>query len=119
MKRLISLLLLIPTIGWAQEQPKQPQPKMLFTQAPCSPAPQMFETIKNYNEELLFIGDGTIFGARGMPYRGGLMFFTNQESGTYSIVKVFADGIACLISNGTGFAPYSGTQPYGPNKDKL
>ena len=83
----------------------------LYTMAPCDKVDTMFDLVsEKYNEELLFIGNGMIFSPQQMPYRGGMFFFTNQETGSFSIVQVFQDGMACMIMNGRNFAPYSGPQ---------
>ena len=77
----------------------------------------MTETIKNYKEELLFSGTGLTFGAGAeQPYRGGMFFFVNQETGSWTLLQTFSDGMACMIMNGKNFQPYSGEQPYGDKK---
>jgi hypothetical protein len=45
-------------------------------------------------------------------YNGGMFFFVNQETGSFSIINVYSDGMACLMQSGTGFAPYTGAQPW-------
>ena len=108
MKKILGLLLLVaPTIALAQDS----RPRMLMTAAPCDQIDKIFSTVFNYQEQLLFIGQGMTFAPSGTPYNGGLFFFTNQDTGTFSVVQVFADGVACMIMNGTQFEPYSGEQP--------
>ena len=36
------------------------------------------------------------------------MYFVNQETGSWSLVALFKDGIACLVANGRAFEPYNG-----------
>ena len=117
------LLLLAPvtmssmtgSIAQAQESktPEGEKPT-IFTRAPCDPLPNMIETIAKYKEDLLFIGDGMTFSAQtGRPNNGGMMFFVNQDTGTWSMLQLFADGMSCMIMNGKRFEPYTGPSPYG------
>lgn len=110
MKKTIAAVLLffLATIAVAQEQPNQP--KILPLQAQCSFFTNMAETIGKYEEQLLFTGEGMSFGPGGVPFRGGMMFFVNQDTGTWSVVQLFADGMACLVFNGSQFEPYVGQQ---------
>ena len=117
------LLLLAPvtmagmtaSLAQAQESktPEGEKPT-IFTRAPCDPLPNMIETIAKYKEDLLFIGDGMTFSAKtGQPHNGGMMFFVNQDTGTWSMLQLFADGMSCMIMNGKRFEPYTGPSPYG------
>lgn len=108
MKKILGLLLLVVVPLTAQAQGKTG----LYTMAPCDTVDAMFDLIsKKYEEELLFTGNGMIFSPQQQPYTGGMFFFTNQEKGSYSVVKVFGDGMACMITNGRQFTPYTGPQP--------
>ena len=114
MKKILSLLLLVPTLVWAQDNNQQQMPGSLAltTVAPCDPIPKMFGVIEKYREGLLFQGTGMTFLPDRRPLTGGLFLFVNQEKGTFSVVQVFNDGIACMIANGRDFAPYGGLQPW-------
>ena len=137
MKRIISLVLLvlIAQTSWANDWfpqvPSEPKSELekiptvpntqqqvsLFLRAPCDTFEKMTETIKKYKEDLLFSGTGLTFSAQtGQPYNGGMFFFTNQETGSWTILQGFADGMACMIMNGRNFRPYTGEQPYGDKK---
>lgn len=104
--------LLVGSAALSQEQQgTQPQNSpMYFTRSACDIAPVMMDLLVNkYREELLFTGNGMTFDARtGQPMKGGLFFFTNQDTGSFSVVQVFADGIGCMLMNGTNFTPYLG-----------
>lgn len=107
MKRLIPILLLVASCVPAHAQ----DAKKFFVQQPCAPFPQMFQTVANYGEQMLFTGSGLQFGAQdGQPFTGGSFFFVNQDTGTWSHIMVYGDGMGCMISNGTNFEPYTGTQ---------
>ena len=84
MKKILSLLLFVPMIAWAQDNNQQQMPGSLglTTVAPCD------------------------------PVTGGLFIFVNQDKGTFSIVQVFNDGVACMLANGRQFTPYGGPQPW-------
>jgi len=103
----VLLAVLFGTIAAAQEENTQ-QPKVLPLQAQCDPFPKMVETIAKYNEELLFIGEGMTFGVGNIPFKGGMMFFVNQDTGSWSMVQLFNDGMSCMVFMGEGFMPYTG-----------
>ena len=112
-------LLLLTTNPLAAEVNKLPKGDIptLFTRAPCDPLPKMLQTMKKYKEELLFTGNGMTFSAKtGEPFRGGMMFFVNQDTGTWSMLQLFGDGMSCMIMNGRDFEPFAGKPMY---KDKL
>ena len=145
MKKILSLAILILLVcsqpsfanDWFKQQPPQkevepkvgdnmPIPKTVDPQLrqspavilrqPCDRADKMFEVLKKYKEHLLFVGKGMTFGIQGQPYNGGMMFFTNQDTGSWTVLQIYGDGMACMIMNGTEFNPYSGDQPYGEKK---
>ncbi len=83
--------------------------KIFIAKQPCDVLSKMIDVVKGYNEELLFLGEGMSFAAQsGKGFMGGMMFFTNQNTGTWSMLQVFGDGTGCLVMNGKDFAPYSG-----------
>ena len=91
-------------------------PALLLKQ-PCDKADKMFDTIKKYEELMLFTGEGLTFGLQNQVYNGGMFFFVNQDTRSWTMLQVYADGMACMIFNGKNFEPYMGTQPdYGENK---
>jgi len=93
--------------------PGQNQSLGVFLKAPCGPITEMTNTIKKYREEMLFHGTGLTFSPQNQVYNGGMFFFTNQQTGSWTIMQVFPDGMACMIMNGKNFQPYTGAQPYG------
>jgi hypothetical protein len=98
---------LFATTALAQEQN---QNKRFITTQACDPVMEMSAIIVGkYKEQPLFQGDGLQFAApTGQPYQSGMMFFVNQESGTWSLVSLYSDGTACMVANGTKFEPYTG-----------
>ena len=88
----------------------------VFLKAPCGKFEDMRNTIIRYKEELLFNGTGLTFSPQNQPYIGVMMFFTNQDTGSWTLLQVFSDGMSCMIMNGKNFQPYVGEQPYGDKK---
>ena len=101
--------------AFAQDNGNPNTAKIFVAKQPCDVLPKMMEVIKGYKEELLFLGEGMSFAAQsGKGFMGGMMFFTNQDTGTWSMLQLYGDGTACLVINGRGFVPYSGpTIPEG------
>ena len=91
------------TVVVAQESTKRILPIALQ----CDNVENMFSLIKDYGEQPLFMGNGMITLLDGQIVQGGTMFFVNQETGTWSMVTLFADGTSCMTQLGTGFSPYS------------
>ena len=121
MKYLIALSLIF-TVSSASTQETMPQPnnmKTFITRQPCDTWERMLSTPAKYKEEMLFTGNAMQFSAAtGQPYTGGMFFFTNQNTGSWTMLMVYGDGIACMVANGKQFAPYSGKQP-NFNEDDL
>ena len=106
-----------PTVPNELKPKEQTQQMSLLLRAPCATFVEMTNTIKKYKEELLFSGTGLTFSAQtGQPYNGGMFFFTNQDTGSWTLLQAFGDGMACMIMNGRNFQPYVGDQPYGEQK---
>jgi hypothetical protein len=101
--------------AFAQDNGNPNTAKIFVAKQPCDVLPKMMEVIKGYKEELLFLGEGMSFAAQsGKGFMGGMMFFTNQDTNTWSMLQLYGDGTACLVMNGRGFVPYSGpTIPEG------
>jgi len=98
---------LLATTAFAQEQN---QSKRFITTQACDPVVKMSDVVMNkYGEQPLFQGEGIQFAApTGQPYKSAMMFFVNQDSGTWSLVSLYEDGTACMVANGRDFEPYSG-----------
>ncbi len=99
---------LLATTAFAQEEEKQS--KLFITQQACDPVMEISAIIVGkYKEQPLFQGAGVQFAASsGQPYQSGMMFFVNQDKGTWSLVSLYPDGTACMVANGTEFEPYTG-----------
>ena len=105
-----------PIIPKTVDPQTQQSPAVILRQ-PCGRADKMFETIKRYEELMLFTGEGLTFGVQNQVYNGQMFFFVNQNTGSWTVLQVYKNGMACMIFNGKNFEPYSGKQPdYGENK---
>lgn len=112
MKKILGLLLLVPTLVSAQEIKPEDQ-KMFWARQYCGPMNEVFKTPEKYKEGMLFAGDGVNFEARsGMMYQSGMFFFVNQDTGSWTMINVYNDGVACVVQTGKRFAPYTGSQPW-------
>lgn len=68
------------------------------------------ELIDNYNETLLFYGDGIITwedtdGSTGQ-IGSHTQMFVNQSTGTWSLIQVYDKNTTCFLTGGVGFEPY-------------
>ena len=99
---------LLATTALAQEQ--NGQSKRFITTQACDPVLTMSDIVMNkYGEQPLFQGQGLQFAAQtGQAFRSSMMFFVNQDSGTWSLISLYPDGTACMVANGRDFQPYSG-----------
>ena len=95
-------LLIVAQPLWAQ------QTKQFMTAQPCDNVLSITETItKKYGEQPLFVGNGNQLSASdGNWYSSSMMYFVNQDSGTWSLVSLYSDGTACMVAAGTNFEPY-------------
>ena len=98
---------ILASAAFAQEQ--NTTKRFITTQA-CDSVVKMSDIVMNkYGESPLFRSMGLQFAApQGQPYRSDMMFFVNQDSGTWSLIALYEDGTACMVANGKNFEPYSG-----------
>ena len=96
---------LLAPAAHAQEQ-KQ---KQFIVSQPCDRAEVMADTIvNNYGEQPLIVAEGNQLSARtGEWYASSMMYFVNQDSGTWSLMSLYADGTGCMVAAGTKFEPYT------------
>ena len=81
--------------------------KPYYTRAPCTPFQVSADLLAEYGETILLTGNLLTFPAQdNEPAMGRMVFSTNQDTGTYSIIQLFPDGMACLIGSGFAFEPY-------------
>lgn len=103
MIRMALALTLLPTVSLAQENNLQ----YFYTRQDCAPVIEMIDNISSYNETPLFTSEAAVVGSDGKLYTGSGMFFVNQDTGTWSLVTLYADGTACMAAFGSKFEPYT------------
>lgn len=95
------------TLACATAADAQENTKFFYTRQECAPVPEMVATTTGvYSELPLFSGTGVTFGIDSVPFQGGAMFFVNQDTGTWTLLTLYADGTACMTAVGTDFEPY-------------
>ena len=90
--------------------PLQAQESRVFvTEQICLPVQQMtFKVMNDYGETPLFSADGIQFSATdGNTYKSNMMYFVNQDTGTWTLISLYGDNIGCMVATGTNFKPYS------------
>jgi len=111
MKYLItSFVVLLSTSVFAQETDRT----YFFTRAECWPSEKFMSMVMTrWNEEALFTGTSMTFSQDGRSFPGGMMFFVNQDSGTWTLANLYPDGTICIQNAGTDFSPFSIKKPKG------
>lgn len=99
------IVTLLPGIVTAQQMEKQ-----YITTHFCGPFAEVIQTPDTYGETLLFTSNGITFSttAQNQPAQSGAFFFVNQATGTWTLINVYGDGMACLAQAGSEFEPYVG-----------
>ena len=65
------------------------------------------KTVINWGEKPLVKSIGTQFGPNDAKYKSSMMYFVNQDTGTWSLIALYPNNMACLIAAGTKFEPYT------------
>ena len=98
--------LLIPAQVMAEENTE----KMFYTVNACDRWDKVATKMAKYQEDVLFTGSLVQFHMSQQPYNGHMLFQVNQETGTWSLVSLWDDGMACVVAVGKEFAPFSQSQ---------
>lgn len=106
-KLAISLCLIcVANITFAQEQ--EFEVKKFFTVQDCAPVQYITRLAMNeFGEKPLFYGIGTQTAAEtGEDIQSDMMLFVNQDSGSWSLVSRYQEGMGCIVAVGNQFTPY-------------
>ena len=106
MLRLINLAFILCLTAPIVSAQDQQDTKYFYTRQECYPLPAFLDTITQYGEDALFSSSGLTFDTDGTPYPGGVMFFVNQDTGTWTLGTLYPDGTVCITGVGTNFEPY-------------
>lgn len=93
------ILPFIATSALAQDRP-------FDARMPCNTVEFVAEQSVKYKEETLFNGKMLQQHASGQMVPSEFVFTVNQDTGTWTMVSLFPNGIACMVANGTDFEPY-------------
>ena len=63
--------------------------------------------VVNWGEKPLIQSQGIQFGPDNSKYESSMMYFVNQSTGTWSLLALYPQNMACVIAAGTKFTPYS------------
>ena len=87
---------------------QQENTKFFISKQPCQPWQQMTSTFAGWEESVLFTGEVVQFDVKDNAFQSFMMFQVNQDSGTWSLLSIYREGVACLIASGNKFEPYVG-----------
>ena len=80
---------------------------------PCDTRENIFPVLKNNKESLLINGTGLLKSAiNGRNYKSRFGLFANQDTGSFTVLIMFSDGLACMLYPGANFEAYTGEQPW-------
>ena len=71
----------------------------------CGSIDAIYGVLRKYDEIPFVLGDITIQTPDGKFWSGEMEIIVNPDSGTYSIIGIFEDEIACIIALGDRFRP--------------
>lgn len=64
-------------------------------------------TVINWGEKPLIKAQGVQTAPNGKKYQSSMMYFVNQDTGTWSLIALYPNQWACIIAAGTKMEPYS------------
>jgi hypothetical protein len=107
MKYLIAIIAVLSatSAGTAQELTGKVPP--FYSAQQCDTFQEVARLSKQFNEDTLFNGKMIQQHASGQYVTSEFVFTVNQDSGTWSILALFPNGIACQVASGFDFEPYT------------
>lgn len=103
LKYLLPITLLSATVVVAQEQEVPPFQAVQS----CETFGNMAKETSAYGETILFNGEMLQQHASGQFVNSEMIFTTNQDTGTWTLVALYQNGWACMVANGSNFKPYT------------
>lgn len=101
-----------PETPSAPEQPTPPavpapeRANTFWTGNECAPFAIVRQYTVNLNQKALFIGKGEQLLPNLEILNSEIMFFVNQDTGTWTLLTLWPNQVACLVAKGTDFRPY-------------
>lgn len=111
MKEILFSVALILAAGTSSAQIAEPTRTTSWSVNFCSDYDTIvMDLMNNYNEKLLFHGDGitTHIDNNGISVDivSHTQMFVNQNTGTWSLIQVYNGGNTCYVTGGARFEPY-------------
>ena len=104
MNKLLTLLLSlnIGSVAIAQETNKPQKFSWENKEVQCGAIEDVFEKIKEFGEEPVFVADSLYLNHNGVGARINIYMFYNKKAQTYTLVETNGKNVACLVSFGEG-----------------
>lgn len=111
MKEILFSVALILAANISSAQETEPHRTTFLSVNFCSDYDTVvMDLVNNYNEKLLFHGDGVITHIDSNSVTADIVshtqMFVNQNTGTWSLIQVYNGGNTCYVTGGTRFEPY-------------
>jgi hypothetical protein len=74
----------------------------------CASFQVLADQTVRYEEKMLFTGLILQQHISRQPVEGQMAFTVNQDTGSWTLIHLFPNGVACMVANGTKFEPYIG-----------
>lgn len=107
MLRLALAFVLGLTIVFPSNAQEKNNTKYFYTKQECYPAAEFMQMVMSYDEIALFTGSGVTIGYDSKTFQGAVMFFVNQDTGTWTLGTLYGDNSVCINAAGTFFEPYT------------
>jgi len=111
LKKLLLILGLIAGYPAVAQEAETNAYSILYTSHVCDTYQNVSSWIEGeFKEKLLFRGIGTASYEDQTSYGeldGVMQYFVNQDTGTWSLVYVFAIEKTCIMASGVNFEPYT------------
>ena len=101
----LMLKYLIPTILLSTGAVAQ-QATPFISHQECASMQFVANQASKYGETMLFTGSIIQMHASKNLVKGQMVFTTNQDTGSWTLVHIFDNGVACMVANGMDFEPY-------------
>jgi len=109
MMKFITMALCVIGFSTAVQSQESSTPKKFLVQQDCdNPIKMTGIVVGQHGEQPLFKAQGMQVHVSGQPYMSDMMYFVNQDTGTWSLVSLYPDGTACMVAYGGDFEPYNG-----------
>ena len=99
-KLLLTSALLVSNTAFGQEFPT------FHSVQPCADYKTLKQQTDKYDETILFKGNSILKHISGQLVNAEFVFTVNQDTGTWTMVALYPNRVACMVTNGTRFTPF-------------